>query len=83
MNHSIIAFVAAGIVTLTSFAAQAKEHKPVLCQSFTEMTMPVDGTPTKVAVCTDRAKPVILTTYQVITAKNEDGVSTRMVLGYR
>ena len=83
MNHSIIAFVVAGLVTLTTFAAEAKGHKPTVCFAFTEMTMPVDGEATKVAVCTDGKKPVILTSYQVISTKNDEGDTVKAVLGFR
>lgn len=77
-----IAMVLAGLSTL-AFNAAATPKRPVVCLEFTETTMPISGVATKVAVCTDRKKPVILTTYIVSTVKNEDGASVRAAIGYR
>jgi hypothetical protein len=71
-------------VSLASVASAKPKHpKPVTCISFTEMTMPVDGEPTKVAVCGDGNKPIILTTYQVVSFKDDAGVTVKGVIGFR
>lgn len=76
-----IAVVLAGVATVG--AADAKQTKPTVCLSWIESTMPIDGTPTKVGICTDRKRPVILTVFTVTTVKNEDGESVKAIIGYR
>lgn len=74
-----IAIILAGLATVGT--AQAK--KPTVCLEFTETTLPVDGVATKVAVCTDRKKPVVLTTYSIQTVKDEDGKAVKAAIGFR
>jgi hypothetical protein len=76
-----IALILAGLATVAS--VDASQKRPIVCLEFTETTMPVEGTPTKVAVCTDRKKPVILTSYTVQTVKDADGKSVKAAIGYR
>jgi len=83
MNKLAIATVVAGLMTVTAFAAEAKDRKPMVCTEFTEMTMPIDGDPTKVAVCTSGKRPVIMTTYTIVTVKDDEGKSVRAAVGYR
>lgn len=84
MNRTI---VSVGIITLLASLATIANakgpKKPVVCLSFTEQTMAIEGESQKVAICTDRAKPVILTTYTVTTVKNDEGTAVRAVVGYR
>jgi len=80
-KYLAIAIVIAGVATVG--AADAKQTKPTVCLSWVESTMPVDGTPTKVAVCTDRKRPVILTVFTVTSVKNDDGDTVKAVVGYR
>jgi hypothetical protein len=80
------AILSAGILTVgigLVQVAEAKQVKPTVCLSWVESTMPIDGTPTKVAVCTDRKRPVILTTYTITSVTDEDGASVKAVVGYR
>lgn len=79
----LIAAALATVTVSTVQIAQAKGKKPTTCLSFTEMTMPVDGEPTKVAVCSDGAKPVILTTYTIVSVKTDDGATVKAAVGWR
>lgn len=76
--------VASLVLSLSSVASAKPKHpKPVTCVSFSEQSMVIEGENQKVAICTDRAKPVILTTYQVVTFKSDDGETVKGVIGYR
>lgn len=76
--------IVSALALATMFVAgSADAKKPAICLSFTETTLPVDGTPTKVAICTDGKKPVVLTSYTVQTIKDENGASVRAVVGWR
>lgn len=64
-------------------AGSADAKKATVCMAFTESTLPVDGVPTKVAICTDGKKPIVLTSYSVQTIKDENGASVKAVIGWR
>lgn len=69
-----------GIVCVLALAVsgtvEAKPKKPVVCMSFTEVK-------DVGAVCRDGKRPVILTSYTIVTAKSEDGAPIRVAVGYR
>lgn len=69
--------------TLTLSAVAHATPKPVVCLSFTESTLPVDGEPQKVLVCTDGKKPVILLRPVYATATDKDGAQVRVAIGWR
>jgi hypothetical protein len=83
MHKTIVALTFVSLVSLFAGSADAKAKRPTICFSFTEATMPVDGEAQKVAICTDGKKPVVLTSYQVTTLKNDEGVPTKAAIGYR
>lgn len=85
MNKLTIAVLVAGAVTLSAFGAEAKGKKgrPHMCDQFTETTVQEDGVNVKVAICTDGAKPVVLTSYIVTTMKDSDGNPEKVAIGYR
>lgn len=82
MYRSIIA---AGTFTILCCVAQiaGAAKKPTVCLVYVETTLPVDGKPTKVAICEDGKKPVVLTSYVVTSIKDEDGESVKAVIGWR
>lgn len=75
-----IAVVLAGVATVGA----ADAAKPTVCLSWIDSSMSIDGAPAqKVVICTDRKRPVILTTYTVTSVKNSDGETVKAVVGYR
>ena len=83
MKTTVAVLTFVSLAAVLSSTAEAKVKKPVVCFAFAEMTMPVDGEAQKVAICTDGKKPVVLTSYQVTSLKNDEGVSVRAAIGYR
>lgn len=73
----------ATILASLAIASVAHAKKPAVCLSFTESTLPVDGVPTKVAICTDGKKPVVLTSYTVASVKGENGEPVKAAIGWR
>jgi hypothetical protein len=78
-----IATVAALVLASLSIASVAEAKKPTVCMAYAESTLPVDGTPTKVAICTDGKKPVVLTSYTIATVKDENGAAVKAVVGWK
>ena len=83
MKTTVAVLTFVSLAAVLSSTAEAKVKKPVVCFAFAEMTMTVDGAAQKVAVCQDGAKPVVLTTYQVMSVKDSEGTPVKAVVGYR
>lgn len=81
----IRSIISVGVFTVACALAQAAgaSKKPVVCLAYVETTMPVDGKASRVAVCTDGKKPIVLTQYTVSTIKDEDGESVKVAIGWR
>lgn len=85
MHRSI---VLVGLVTLlVSLAsiAQARPKVPTVCATWTESKLKLEGdnAPEPVAICTDRAKPVVLRTFKVVEVLDEGGVAIKVVIGWK
>jgi hypothetical protein len=83
MKTTLVSLVLASLFVVSLASAKPKAKKPVTCLQFKEDTLVIDGENAKVAICSDGAKPVILTTYTVTTIKNDEGTSVRAAVGYR
>lgn len=75
------ALVIAAVLSVASVANATP--KPIVCLSFSEAVLPVDGEPQKVAVCTDGKKPVILLRPVYLTTSDKDGNPVRIAIGWR
>ena len=83
MTKTIIA-LCLGIVTLTgaSAAMAAKPQRAKTCEVFSEATTDKG----KIGICAPTkagGKPVYLTRYSIVTITADDGVKTRVMIGYR
>ncbi len=86
MTNTIIALSIA-IVTLTGASAAmaegTKKPRPVTCDQFSEATT---STGSKIGICAPRkagGKPTYLSRYSITTIKADDGVTTRVMIGFR
>lgn len=77
-----IAMILAGLFTVSAAHAK-KSPKPVTCLAWKETKLVIEGFETPVAICTDRASPVILTTYRVVEILDEGGVKMPAVVGWK
>lgn len=80
--------IVAGLVTVSVALASVAQAKPrkaklVVCESYTEATVTIDGAAEKVALCADTGKVVVLHDYVPFTAKGEEGGSVKAIAGWR
>jgi hypothetical protein len=75
------ALIVAALLSVASVASATP--KPVVCLEFSEATLPVDGAPQKVVVCTDGKKPAILLRPSFVTTTDKDGQAVRIAIGWR
>lgn len=84
MTKTIIALsLAAMTLTGASAAFAAKPQRAKTCEQFTEATT---STGSKIGICAPSkagGKPVYLTRYSIVTITADDGVKTRVMIGYR
>ena len=73
--------IAAGLFTLCACTAEiaradskpVREPKPVVCLNYELATAKLDGKATKVAICSDGKRPVILRSPVEVQLQDEDG----------
>ena len=85
MQKTIIALVL-GIMTLTAASAamaEGKPQRPKTCDKFSEATTS-DGH--KIGICAPSkagGKPTYLSRYSIVEIASDDGVKTKVMIGYR
>jgi hypothetical protein len=67
----------------TVAVAETKQGKPVVCLSWFEAALPVDGQVQPVVICTDTKKPVVLVRPRFFDVKDANGEPLRIAVGWR
>lgn len=81
IGGSMKTLIVAAALTLSGLASATP--KPVVCLSFTEATLPVNGATERVVICTDGKKPSVLLRPSFVTIADADGQPLRIAIGWR